>query len=370
MNKLLVRQLAKEFRSTTTERLQLSTGIDYTRPAAIRGMVNERCNYRCRYCKFWRLPEYHEELSIEEWTNALASLKKLVGSYNIQFFGGEPFLKPGFIDLLEYCAGNDIGWGVITNGSALTQKNVKRVVEAGPLNIDISVDSNIAAENDYLRGVDGALKRVVAGVQRLASERHVQGKSFMIRLKPVVTVKNFRSLVSMVDWTTEIGADTIDFSPLRPWTEETIEELPLQDATDIHDFEAEIEKLLQLKASGAPIETSQKKLAALPDHFRGNKTYSGPSPCRVGMRDYHIRANGDVEVCWNFPPIGNVKESSASEIWHGESARKLRVETVGCTRFGTSFCANSCLTHLTLSQQIQRGLLWMRTGRRNNAEAG
>ncbi len=362
MNTMLVRQVAKELRSATTERLRLSPGIDLTRPTSIRGLVNERCNYRCRYCNFWRLPRYQQELTIEQWKHALLSLKDLAGRYNIQFAGGEPFLKPGFIDLLEFCDHQGIGWGVITNGSALTDKNTTRVVAANPLNVDISVDSHLSSENDYLRGVDGACVRVETGVGRLAQQRHEQGKRFAIRLKPVVTTVNFRSLVPMVKWASDIGADTIDFSPVRPWSRESKEELPLTDESDLRELDEIARQLLSLKAAGAPIETSDRKLAAMADHFRGRKTFTGLSPCRVGMRDYIIRSNGDVEVCWFFPAIGNVKQSSAREIWLGERARKIRSETIACKRFGTSECANSCLTHLSLGQQMTRGMLWLRTG--------
>jgi hypothetical protein len=29
-------------------------------------------------------------------------------------------------------------------------------------------------------------------------------------------------------------------------------------------------------------------------------------PCRIGLRDFFIRTNGDVEVCVRYPPIGNI----------------------------------------------------------------
>ena len=47
-------------------------------------------------------------------------------------------------------------------------------------------------------------------------------------------------------------------------------------------------------------------------------------PCRVGMRDFFIRTNGDVEVCFFYPSIGNIKEQSAREIWYGPKAQEIR----------------------------------------------
>jgi len=75
-------------RNDIMEELYLKTGIDHTKPIAVYEFVNERCNYKCRYCEDWRLENYNEELTIEEWQNALISLKEFIGSYHIEFTGG------------------------------------------------------------------------------------------------------------------------------------------------------------------------------------------------------------------------------------------------------------------------------------------
>ena len=115
------------------EELYLHTGKDVTRPVTFYGLVNERCNVKCRYCEYWRLPKYKDEMSIEEWQNALLSIKEFVGTFSISFSGGEPFIKPGFLDLMTFCHKNGIHAGVTTNGSALNQKNAAKLADAEPL---------------------------------------------------------------------------------------------------------------------------------------------------------------------------------------------------------------------------------------------
>src|SRR5271154_309644 len=78
------------------EELYIHTGKDVTKPVTFYGLVNERCNVKCRYCEYWRLPNYVDEMSIEEWQSALTSIKDFVGQFSINFSGGEPFIKPGF----------------------------------------------------------------------------------------------------------------------------------------------------------------------------------------------------------------------------------------------------------------------------------
>src|ERR1039458_4562297 len=92
--------------SALVEEVYLKTGMDATKPVAFYGLVNERCNVKCQYCEFWRLPEYVKELSSAQWQAALLSVKEFVGEFSINFSGGEPMIKPGFIDLLCWCRDN------------------------------------------------------------------------------------------------------------------------------------------------------------------------------------------------------------------------------------------------------------------------
>jgi len=47
-------------------------------------------------------------------------------------------------------------------------------------------------------------------------------------------------------------------------------------------------------------------------------------PCQAGMLTGVVYSNGDVSVCENHPPIGNLREKSFPEIWHSDEARVLR----------------------------------------------
>jgi radical SAM protein with 4Fe4S-binding SPASM domain len=337
------------------EQIYLTCGTDFTRPETIRGCVNYRCNFECQYCYSWQRTE-NAEMSIAQWQEALLSLRTYIGKYLIQFSGGEPFVKKGFIDLLAFCHAHEIEWGVITNGSVLTRGIVENVAAANPVNIDVSVDSASAVINDEVRGSAGALSKIEAGIQRLADERVKQNRKFLIRIKPTVTKKTFRFLPDLVAWAASHGADSIDFSPVRPeqfWTERHYRDLwPTN--SELVELDQVVQELIALRNNGARIETAPEKMLAFVDHFRGLKTYTGVSPCRAGMRDYYISPTGDVQVCWEYPSIGNVTMQSAKAIWEGAKAREVRSQTVVCNKFATMVCANSCLTHRTLKQEAAR----------------
>ena len=358
----LVRAGARRIGGMAREHLYLSTGLDLTAPESIQGIVNQRCNYKCRYCHFWRIKQYADEISIDEWQQALMSLKEFIGRYVIQFAGGEPFIKKGFVDLLAFCRANGIDWGVTTNGSALGATIVAKVVAACPTNFDVSVDSPDAAVNDLVRGAPGSLDAIGAGIARLRAERDRVGRYFPIRLTPTVSRSTFRSLPRLLAWAAAHGADTVDFHPVHAmpfWTAQMRAELWIG-LDDIDAFRTVVDELVEMKRAGAPIETAEERLRSFPDQFLGLPVRAGiAGPCRTGMRDYIIESTGDVRVCWDYPSIGNVRAASAREIWRAATAKAMRAQTVACPKLGKE-CANSCLDHRSLLQEARRALMLLR----------
>ncbi|WP_338822011.1 radical SAM protein [Bradyrhizobium septentrionale] len=342
----------KHVRNALSEELYLRTGRDVTRPAAIFAEVVERCNYKCRYCDYWRRPNYRDEMSIDEWQRALASLKEFIGAYHVEFAGGEPYIKKGFLDLLRFCRDNDIHWGVTTNGGAyLNKKIVAQTVEARPFNINISIDSTDPTIHNYSRGVENSLSDIVQGIRNVAEQRRAEGLDFPIIIKPVVHKLNFRRLPEMVDWIQQIGATALSFQPVEQGTQEVEDELWIGES-ELDDLIKVRDELLRLKRAGAPILNGEAVLRAWPNHFRREKAPKEVMPCRVGMRNYFIPSDGRLEVCWFFKPIGNVRTQTAREIWYSEEAQARRKETIACDKL----CLFTCLAQRTLQDKLKMGL--------------
>lgn len=47
-------------------------------------------------------------------------------------------------------------------------------------------------------------------------------------------------------------------------------------------------------------------------------------PCRAGVLSAVVHANGDVGLCEQHPPIGNLRDNTFREIWLSDKAKKLR----------------------------------------------
>jgi MoaA/NifB/PqqE/SkfB family radical SAM enzyme len=354
----------KHTRNSAAEEIYLRTGYDSTKPVAFYGLVNEHCNVKCRYCEYWRLKHYVREMTIEEWQKALLSVKDFVGAFSINFSGGEPFIKPGFIDLLAWCNSHGISAGVTTNGSALTQRNAVKVVAASPFNVNISVDAPNAEVHDYLRGYSGLFDKLSNGIRYLLAERDRQGKNFPINIKPTVNCKNFRLMPELVEWAVRMGVSCVNLQPMDRWTPETYDELWIEEE-ELPEFRVVIDHLISMQRAGAPILTPPSILGLFPDHFRGKKAPPEVMPCRVGMRDFFIRTDGQVEVCVHYPPIGNIREQSAREIWYGSKAQEIRKQTIACERL----CLITCLSQKTLADKVQMGVRLLKGQKRRATHA-
>ena len=63
--------------------------------------------------------------------------------------------------------------------------------------------------------------------------------------------------------------------------------------------------LLRMKYEGTPIETSECKLRAMPDHFLRKKVIPEVATCWVGMRAFSINPKGIINCCADYRPLGD-----------------------------------------------------------------
>ena len=68
--------------------------------------ITYKCNYRCSYCNFNGPDGWNENVvtvnpGLEKWINIWRKIYDRYGSCEIHFAGGEPFVYPDFMDLIE-----------------------------------------------------------------------------------------------------------------------------------------------------------------------------------------------------------------------------------------------------------------------------
>ena len=129
------------------------------------------CNLRCAHCFISCAPDNESfgSLSYEEVERRLEESVSL-GVREYYFTGGEPFLHPRIVDILEL----SLSYGpttVLTNGTLLKARNVEPLAAAAAasrwsLEFRLSIDGFDVETHDALRG-DGTFERAMAGLEVL-----------------------------------------------------------------------------------------------------------------------------------------------------------------------------------------------------------
>jgi MoaA/NifB/PqqE/SkfB family radical SAM enzyme len=134
-------------------------------------VTGTRCNLACRHCFISCSPTNHafgflDRETIERSLHESVAL----GVKEYYFTGGEPFLHPDMVAILERTL--DFGPAtVLTNGTLFTDAGLARLrqaEEASPYSLEfrISLDGFTAEVNDPVRG-HGTFERILAGVRQL-----------------------------------------------------------------------------------------------------------------------------------------------------------------------------------------------------------
>lgn len=128
--------------------------------------ITNTCNLDCRWCYAdCNRGRRGDEIPVSEW---IGFIDYLLAHDFIELFieGGEPLLKPGFDELLAYCA-RKLMTMVRTNGTLVDADVAARWQRHGVGRAFVDVMAADAASHDALAGVPGSFDRACAGVRHL-----------------------------------------------------------------------------------------------------------------------------------------------------------------------------------------------------------
>jgi mycofactocin radical SAM maturase len=169
-------------------------------PVNVTWEITEACNLRCRHCLSADLrAEQRGELSFEECQRIVDDLAA-TDVFQVNFGGGEPFLRGDFLDLLTYAQGKGITACVSTNGTLLDDHLVECLAAMDGLYLQVSLDGATPETNDTIRGA-GTFTRILEGVDCL--RRHAV-RDFSLNM--VVTKVNVHEVAEFADLAARVGA--------------------------------------------------------------------------------------------------------------------------------------------------------------------
>jgi len=235
-------------------------------------------------------------------------------------------MKPFAIDMIAHAHKIGLCLEILTNGYWEDQEKIRRVAEARPWRVTISVDG-IGDTHTVIRGRPKFWERTLRTIETLRDLRKEQHPGYAIRLKTVIMEQNLDAVEGVVDFARQQGLE-IFLQPI---------EQNYNAPEDLHWYETSpnwprdpekavrvVERVRQMKRQGFPVMNSDAQLAVMEPYFRQ------PEASRVAVQSHQaheavplcaaliglqVQANGDVRMCHSMPPVGNIKERPIREIW-------------------------------------------------------
>lgn len=295
--------------------------------------LTSRCNLRCRMCRYWRT-ETETTLDTDRWRGVLDELVTL-GCQKVHFSGGEVFLRPDFLDLVEHASGLGLKVNMTTNGTLLTRERIHRLLRARPNSLSLSLDGPRPRIHDGVRGIPGSFRRTVGTIRRLREAGRRHGRSPRLRLNFVLMRANYRFLPEMVSLAADLGVTELHPMPV----DEKGERRNRLSRGQIRRFNEEIApRALELRRLHGfstrpelvyPFGVSEEDVRLSAEGLYARGALAG-KPCLAPWLHLFMAWDGECYLCCmtngRMESLGNVGRTSVAAIFQGEAMRKVRAD--------------------------------------------
>lgn len=298
--------------------------------------VSHKCIFQCKMCNYWRTQDDPGELAIADLYKFVSSLKNFVNTpFEMNISGGEPLLKEGVLDLIEFIAAQKFRFSLVTNAYLINKSIAKRIADSGLDFLAISLDSIDESTQDFLRGVKGAHKKAIEAVENFSGYK---GKLKNLILQTIIMEPNLDGIIDLAHWAQKrqlslsfMAITRPNMVPIDPswYKKEDFSFLWPKDISKVHQV---LDTLIELKARGYRIDNPVGQLQRFKLYFSDPERFVRETPCGLGTNIIHINPKGDVHLCCEMEPIGNIKNEEISRIWASQEAEKIRERIRQCKR--------------------------------------
>lgn len=319
-------------------------------PQSISLTITNTCNLRCLMCGQWSEEGYmhtgnenfQQRMKLADWKRVVDEVAEYqIGSVLLR--GGEPFLFPGIIELLEYIHGKGMFIAIDTNGTML-KKYAADLVRIGQIHLTISVDGPEEI-HDQVRGVPGCFQKIRDGVVHLHEVEKIQGSQIGQSINFTISSYSYKGLGAMPDVARSLGIGTLSIVPYyyvpneigQQYAQELTEHLSCaafswsgfhheDSGVDIDEFQVQYRTYLGKLDGIYNFPYMALSEAEYTTWFSNSLTPIGSTQCSNVEKLIDIQPTCEANFCVDFPDysIGNVQEATIQELWNSERARRFR----------------------------------------------
>jgi MoaA/NifB/PqqE/SkfB family radical SAM enzyme len=286
--------------------------------------INSICNMKCEHCFYWTALNKRDDLTRDE----LFALSRELGPIeNLNLSGGEPFLRKEFAEICaQFIRHNGVKQIYVPTNAYFTDKAVEqisRTLEEKSLQlfvVEISLDG-MPEFHDNFRVARHSFEKAMQTYDALAE---LQKSDERLRIHCIST------------------ATDINMEQIRELTTFLYERCPQMDHHNLAIIRGDrknptlkgplleqYEELYEyIRRLWAPRETGRYGAIVEPMLQWGKVKTAREDrqviPCTAGRLTAVIHANGDVAVCEQHAPLGNLRQKTFREIWASDEAAQLR----------------------------------------------
>ena len=270
--------------------------------------LTNKCNLKCLHCLPDSKMECSEELSTDEIIDVIAQAKEL-GAMVIAFSGGEIFTRADLFDILNKVEEFNLRFSFTSNGTLIDSFIAKRLAKLKPLVARISLDSNVEKEHDAFRGIVGAYKKTIQGIE------HLKENGIPVTAITTVTTKNMAKIEDIIKMLIDLKVNAFNTTSFVPFGRgEKHNELMLSNEqyrkvlVDIKNLKEKYKKNIDIHWHDT--------LSFLLDEINNEERIYTRS-CPAGWSMMEISSDGYVMPCISMNiREENIRNSSLKHIWY------------------------------------------------------
>lgn len=304
--------------------------------------ITDRCMFKCKMCYIWKkasCPEVHEP-TIENWKHFIASFGRFTkGKSCVSFTGGEVLMSDKTLELISYAT--ELGLDSLLNSNAylINEDTAKRIHSAGLKKINLSLDSLNENNHDFIRGTPGSYARVMKAIEYL--NKHAVNLG--IHINTVIMERNLNDIVELTLWALQdkrissihFQAVSQPFSdiPNDLWYEQ--KEYSLLWPKDIKKTEFVLDELIRLKQKYEDkINNPIAQFRVFRRYYNNPQNFVKKYECHMYRDLINVSPFGDVNICNDMPPIGNIKQEGfeVENVWNSVQAEAVRESMRKCRK--------------------------------------
>lgn len=291
-------------------------------PFMVSYSITTKCNLKCKHCYSESVDQAApDELTTQEAFRLIDDLSKWgIGLLIID--GGEPLCREDLLDVVKYASSKGIRTTIGSNGTLIDKPMARKLVEAGVMAVAISVDGADAQTHDSFRGISGAFKQTIKGIEACRDA----GLPFQLNM--VIRKDTLSQLGDMLRLAVECGANATELFDLvaagRAREESGDQVLSPDERRHAMEMlaEAQADYPLIIRVPACPVYPlllQQKNIQ--PKHFPAEMLRRVPyygRGCAAGMPGGYImvQSNGELNPCMLLQvDLGNIREQSITSIW-------------------------------------------------------